>query len=339
MKIHTLVLGFGVASNAYVSLLNENNIETTVLGSPFDQKRINQLKKNKKDKVYKIKYSNKINFLNRDEVKLIDSEKVNFIIVGTNTKGLDWAIKVLNKLKINCPVLLITKGLSLLNNKVVTISDYFFSKCFNHKIIMSAGPCLAKELINKAHTRTLFASRNTSFALYAKKILETKYYHPEISNDIQGAEVCAAIKNIYATVIGASVGQVGDWVKNKNQNYFNSSSALFEQSIKEMKLIVKRLGGDIETVSGLAGAGDLYVSVLGGRNSKLGSYLGQGLLYKNIVKKQMKGVTVEGADLTKALGSKILSLISGNKLPLLKSLVNSIKGNKKLRIDWKKFTI
>ena len=55
--------------------------------------------------------------------------------------------------------------------------------------------------------------------------------------------------------------------KNKDDNYFNTSSGLFEQSLKEMKYIVQKFGGNIDTTYGLAGAGDLYVSILGGRNA------------------------------------------------------------------------
>jgi len=339
MKIHALVLGFGVASSAYTSLLDFNKVETSVLGSPFDKKKINSCKKTRKEKGFNLKYSKKIQFFNSEELNKVDLGTVNFIIVGTNTKGIDWAINILNKIKIDCPVLLITKGIANLKSNLVPISDYFFTKCFNHKIIMSAGPCLAKELMNKSHTRTLFASRNISYASYAKIILENKYYHPEITRDIQGAEICAAIKNIYATIIGSAIGQVGDLVKKKQDNFFNPSSGLFEQSLKEMKLITQRFGGDVTTVYGLAGAGDLYVSVLGGRNAKLGSFLGKGFLYKSIIKKQMKGITVEGAEVVKSSGKKILSLVGDKKLPLLKCLVNAINGNKKLIIDWKQFTI
>ncbi len=339
MKIHTLVLGFGVASSAYSSLLEQNKIKTSIIGSPYDKKKINLLKKIRKDSFLNIKYSKNINFYNANEIKFLDKESINLIIVGTNTKGLDWAIKILNKLKIDCPLLLITKGIAKIKGKLVPISDYFFSKCYNHKVIMAAGPCLAKELINKSHTRTLFASRNSSYALYAKKILENNYYHPKISDDIQGAELCSAIKNIYAIVIGSAIGQVGEVAKNKKENYFNPSSGLFEQSLKEMKYIVQKFGGNSETVYGLAGAGDLYVSVLGGRNAKLGFYLGKGYLYKSIIRKQMKDITVEGAEVILSSGRKILNLIGPKKLPLLKSLLNSITSNKKLKIDWKQFTI
>ena len=110
----------------------------------------------------------------------------------------------------------------------------------------------------------------------------------------------------------------GNLSKKKEDNYFNTSSGLFEQSLKEMKYITQKFKGKIDTAQGLAGAGDLYVSVLGGRNAKLGFYLGMGYLYKSIIKKQMKNVTVEGAELIKSSGTKILSLVGQKKLPLLK---------------------
>ena len=87
-----------------------------------------------------------------------------------------------------------------------------------------------------------------------------------------GVEVSSAIKNIYSMIIGA--GQS-----------LNSSSNLFQKSILEMKYLIKHFKGKDETISGLAGVGDLYVSAAGGRNSKMGSYLGKGFTFKQAKKK------------------------------------------------------
>ena len=331
MKSKILILGSGIASSAYASILIHKKIEGTILGSPFDNSIIRSLKKNKRDKTNKIKFSGKINFLFDDEYFVLKKKKFDLIIIGTNSKGLNWVIKRLNELKIDSPILIITKGLVKKNKKILTISSLLEKSCFNKNIVMAAGPCLASELINKNNTRTLFASKKIQYAQHAKKILETNYYHPDLSKDIIGSEVCAAIKNIYATIIGSSKNGV-------SQNLFNPSSALFEQSLKEMRLITTKMKGSADTVFGLAGAGDLYVSVLGGRNSKLGSYLGKGMRYKRITGGVMKGVTVEGADLTMTLGRQILKTIGQKKLPLLNSLVKSIILDKKLKIDWKMFT-
>ena len=84
---------------------------------------------------------------------------------------------------------------------------------------------------------------------------------------------------------------------------------------------------------GIAGVGDLYVSILGGRNSKLGSYLGENLNYKNILKNKMKNTTVEGADLVISHGKLLIKNIGRKNLPLLNSLCNSLLSNKKLNLS------
>ena len=60
-----------------------------------------------------------------------------------------------------------------------------------------------------------------------------------------------------------------------------------------IEFLVSELNGKKETVKGLAGVGDLYVSSKGGRNSLLGSYLGGGLVYSDVKKNQMKYIVWE----------------------------------------------
>ena len=64
----------------------------------------------------------------------------------------------------------------------------------------------------------------------------------------------------------------------------NASSNLFQKSLIEMKYLTKFFKGKDETILGLAGVGDLFVSAAGGRNSKMGSYLGKGYTFKTAKK-------------------------------------------------------
>ena len=64
----------------------------------------------------------------------------------------------------------------------------------------------------------------------------------------------------------------------------NASSNLFQKSVIEMIYLTKYFKGNYETTLGLAGVGDLYVSAAGGRNSKMGSYLGKGFTFKTAKK-------------------------------------------------------
>ena len=151
-------------------------------------------------------------------------------------------------------------------------------------------------------------------------MISTRYYLTEYSKDVVGIEVSSAIKNIYSMIIGA--GQS-----------LNSSSNLFQKSVLEMKYLIKYFKGKDETISGLAGVGDLYVSAAGGRNSKMGSYLGKGFSFKLAKKRFMPNDTVEGEQLAKEIAPFILKKINKKKIPLMISLLQAILKNKRLKIN------
>ena len=144
----------------------------------------------------------------------------------------------------------------------------------------------------------------------AKKIADmvnTNYYHTSHSDDLNGVEVSAAIKNIFSMAVGAAKGLCSQNASEevREKNYLNTASAIINQSIHEMEIFVEHLNGKKETVKGLAGLGDLYVSSGGGRNSKMGSYIGQGLTFSEAKKTKMQKITVEGADLAFEIGLEL----------------------------------
>ena len=137
-------------------------------------------------------------------------------------------------------------------------------------------------------------------------------------------------------LIGASEGlsNTNNVSEIQMKYYLNTAASLVHRSISEMVKFVSLYGGKPETVYGLAGLGDLYVSAIGGRNSTMGKYLGQGYLYKDAKEKFMKDVTVEGAQLALEIGPKILKDLSSKNFPLMFSILNTICENKKLKINW-----
>ena len=183
------------------------------------------------------------------------------------------------------------------------------------------GPCLAKELARKTKSYTVIANKNIGVAKKIGKLVSAKYYKTEFSSDVRGIEFSSAIKNIYSMIIGSGEGS-------------NTSSALFRKSFDEMEYLIQYFKGKKETVRGLAGLGDLYVSAVGGRNSKMGEYLGKGFSFKNAKKKFMKNDTVEGDDLANEIAKKKKKTINKKKIPLMIALLNSITKNKKLKINY-----
>ena len=171
--------------------------------------------------------------------------------------------------------------------------------------------------------------------IFSKKMLSTNYYHTTPSSDINGVEVCAAIKNIFSMVIGAAPGL--NKTKTKENLYLNTSAALVKQSVYEMEIFAEFLKGNKETVKGLAGLGDLYVSAAGGRNSKLGSLIGEGIVFSEAKKNKMPNITVEGADLIFEIGNKVKEDFNDKQLPLMIAMINAILEDKKLNIKWENF--
>jgi glycerol-3-phosphate dehydrogenase (NAD(P)+) len=198
------------------------------------------------------------------------------------------------------------------------------------------GPCLAAGLANKMRTGTVIANKDVKECQSLKNMISTNYYSTEISEDISGVELSGAIKNIYSMLIGASEGlSNSNATKDVRSKYFlNTAASLIHRSISEMVEFVSHYGGKPDTVYGLAGLGDLYVSAIGGRNSLMGRYLGEGYLYSEAKEKFMKNVTVEGAQLALEIGPRILEDLNGKNFPLMFSMLNTICENKKLEINW-----
>ena len=116
-------------------------------------------------------------------------------------------------------------------------------------------------------------------------------------------------------------------------NGLNMSSSLFQKSLTEMKYLIKYFNCDEKTILGLAGVGDLYVSAAGGRNSKMGSYLGKGFTFKQAKKKFMAKETVEGEQLVMEISPFIIKNIDKRKIPLMTNLIKSLKKNKKFILN------
>ena len=204
------------------------------------------------------------------------------------------------------------------------------------KISVAAGPCLASDLSNRVFTNVIFANRDISVVRKLSKMISTSYYKINCSKDIMGVAVCGGIKNIYAMIVGTSMGiNLKNEKDNKN---LNTAAALFNQSVKEMCHFIKKIGGQESTVMNLAGVGDLYVSCTGGRNSKMGKFIGMGMTYKNAKKIKMPKDTVEGADLIFDIGNKIIKDFKVKELPLITTFIKALLKNTKFKIDKKLFS-
>jgi glycerol-3-phosphate dehydrogenase (NAD(P)+) len=324
---------------------SDNNHVVSIIGTHLENDFIDQINSDKKHPVLNCEVPKSVKFLKFEKLEQEINKKVDLIVVAVISRGIEWAsIELSRVLKSNIPILILTKGLAI-NNSNYEVLAHKMERLMKKNGIMetnisaAGGPCLAKGLANKIHTSVVFANTDIKIAKQISQLISTDYYHVFTSDDVVGVETCAAIKNIFSMAIGASKGLCHpNASKDKREkNYLNTAAALLQESIYEMIIFTETLKGKRETVMGLAGIGDLYVSADGGRNSKMGMYLGQGMTFKEAKKTKMPNDTIEGADLALEIGTKVKSDFDNKTLPLMTSMINTICDEIPLKIDWKDF--
>ncbi len=343
-----VIIGAGAMGSAFSFPCVDNNHDTSIIGTHLENKFIEKIKNNNNlHPAINVHIPESIKILKFDKFQELFKSNVDLIVLGISSKGVEWVSEQLKTIakNNNLPnILMLTKGLSIYENKYELLVDklkrLLKSKGINNVNISAVGgPCLAAGLANRIHSSVVIANEDIKTASKISDMFRTSYYHTTSSDDLNGVEVAAAIKNIFSMAVGAAKGlcsnNVSDEIREKN--YLNTASALIKQSIYEMEIFVEHLNGKRETVKGLAGLGDLYVSSGGGRNAKMGSFIGEGLTFSEAKKTKMQNVTVEGADLAFEIGKKVNENFDEKKLPLMLAMINAITKDKKLQFNWELF--
>ena len=343
-----IVIGAGAMGSAFALPCFDNKHDINIVGTHLENDFIDKLKKNNNfHPGLNSPIPKEINIFKFEKFDNLLSSKVDLIVLGISSKGIEWVADQLSRLfkEKNIPnILMLTKGLSIHNNQYELLVDKLerllsTREIKNINISAVGGPCLASGLANRVHSSVVIANKDIKTAKKIADMLNNNYYHTSFSDDLNGVEVSAAIKNIFSMAVGAAKGlcskNISDEVREKN--YLNTASAIIKQSILEMEIFVEHLKGKKETVKGLAGLGDLYVSSGGGRNAKMGAYIGEGLTFSEAKKTKMAKVTVEGADLAKEIAKKVNEDFDEKQLPLMLSMINAIVENKKLELNWEAF--
>jgi len=147
------------------------------------------------------------------------------------------------------------------------------------------GPSFAMEVSKHQPTTIVAASTDLSFAQTVQQLFQTNHFRVYVSNDIVGAELGGAVKNVLAIAVGIAEG-LGFGM--------NAQAALMTRGLAEMMRLGQTLGAQNETLMGLSGLGDLILTCSDNqsRNRRFGLALGQGQHPEQII--QDIGQVVEG---------------------------------------------
>ncbi len=166
----------------------------------------------------------------------------------------------------NTPVVLCAKGIELKSG--LLLSEVINQITKDVRLAVLSGPGFAAEVANEKPTAVTIASNDLSLAEEICNILKCHYFRPYASNDLISPQVCGSIKNVLAIASGISDGcNFGD----------NARAALITRGLAEMSRLAVVLGGQKESVLGLAGIGDLMLTANStqSRNYACGYRIGQ----------------------------------------------------------------
>lgn len=139
-------------------------------------------------------------------------------------------------------------------------------------VVAVGGPSKANEVALGLPTAVMYGSLDAEALAFTRTVFATPEYRIESTDDVAGLEVAAAMKNAYAIALGIADGLE----QRTGRPHHNLRAALFPRAVAEMGALACAFGGRVETVSGLAGAGDLQVTITSGRNRLLGERIGRG---------------------------------------------------------------
>ena len=201
--------------------------------------------------------------------------------------------QALPHIPVDAAIVSATKGLEPATRlRMSEVIDQVFSLRFVPRIAVLSGPSFALEAARGDPTAVVIASKDRALACFLQEEFAGPNFRLYTNDDVHGVELAGAMKNVMAIAAGASQG-LGLGA--------NALAALITRGLAEMTRLAVATGGKWETLSGLAGLGDLVLTCYGqlSRNRHVGFELGRGRALNEILA-EMKMVA-EGVGTTDAL--------------------------------------
>ena len=335
------IIGAGMMGSAMSIPAREGGHEVRLVGTPLDRDIISHAGQSNQHLTMKQPLPEGVLYYQFEEAEKA-LRGADLVIGGVSSFGIDWfAREAVPLIPAGLPVLMVTKGLALLPDGKLEAFPRLLSGQTGqrHPFCAVGGPCTSYELAQRQHSSVVFCGEDIAALRLLRETLRTDYYHISLSKDVMGVECAVAMKNAYALAVCLAVGLHEQAHGKLAAAAYNPQAALFAQSVREIRRMLKLLGGGDENI--VYAAGDLYVTVFGGRTRKLGILLGQGLGIREALA-QLEGITLESAVIAKRTAQALRALahrgqadISG--FPLLMHIGDLLEGKTRVNIPWESF--
>jgi glycerol-3-phosphate dehydrogenase (NAD(P)+) len=331
------VIGAGVMGSAMSYPARENGHEVRLVGTMLDREIIASIRKSGYHPNLKRQLPEGVRAYELEELGEA-LQGAELIIGGVSSFGVDWfRQEIIPRLLEDIPVLSITKGMQNgADGTLLTYPELYEQTAPGRSFNAVGGPCTSYELADRDPTEVCFCGRDIKNLRWIKSLLATSFYHISLSTDVRGVECAVAMKNAYALGVTLAVGlsaKMGDTL------HYNSQAALFGQSVREMRGLLALVGGGDDNI--VYGAGDLYVTIFGGRTRHIGTLLGKGVSLEAAME-ELAGVTLESLVIATRTGGAVRELIAQGKAsaadyPLLLHIDDILSGKSAVDIPWKAF--
>ena len=172
------------------------------------------------------------------------------------------------------PVVICAKGIE--ERSGALLSEVVAEALPQARVALLSGPTFAAEVAQGLPTAITLAATDATLGQSLVQCLGSRAFRPYYTDDVVGAQIGGAIKNVIAIACGIVLGRkLGD----------NARAALITRGLAEMARLALAMGGRSETLMGLSGLGDLTLTCtsLQSRNCSLGVALGEGRRLSDIL--------------------------------------------------------
>lgn len=207
------------------------------------------------------------------------------ILIVTPSKFVRETVQKFKQFVTDQEIIICSKGFE--ESTLYSLNEVVEEELPNSRIGGLSGPSHAEEVCLGIPTAIVIASQDEELLEDVRETFMSSTLRIYKSYDIKGAELGGALKNIIAFCAGVITGlDLGD----------NTFAALLTRGLSEMAKLTVKMGGDVNTIYGLTGLGDLIVTCLSNhsRNRRAGILIGQGKTIEEA--RQEIGMVIESVD-------------------------------------------
>jgi glycerol-3-phosphate dehydrogenase (NAD(P)+) len=207
----------------------------------------------------------------------------------------------------NATLVVATKGIE--RERLALMTDVIAEEFPGHPVVALSGPSFASEVAARQPTAIVAASTDEAAARRAQEALSSPSFRVYTHDDVIGAELAGALKNVMAVATGISDGlELG----------YNARAALITRGLAEIMRLGTKLGARPFTFAGLAGVGDLVLTCTGAlsRNRAVGLEIGRGASLSEVL--AGRETVAEGVITTES--AKALAEREGVEMPIVNAV-------------------